>query len=163
MSKAVKLKNSLYLTSTSIVHKRGGGWHYLSDLLDNIYPVGSIHITTNNVNPSTYFGGTWKKLSGGYLYAAVSTIKKTTYTGWGTQSHILTANQIPPHKHTLWFTGTSVDVGTPHYHNFGEGIAFGINNQRKYGRNDMIDDAGGGQGHMHNIATVDVFVWKRTA
>lgn len=154
MSKAVKLKNSLYLASTSIVHKRGGGWHYLSDLLDNIYPVGSIHITTNNVNPSTYFGGTWQKLSGGYLYAAASIIEKTSYTGWGAQSTTLTIDQIPPHTHSYY----------GHYgYNRQARSTLGWNlGDTDYNDYD-VSTTGGGQGHTHNIATVDVFVWKRTA
>lgn len=169
MSKAVKLKNSLYLASTSIVHKRGRGWHYLSDLLDNIYPVGSIHITTNNVNPSTYFGGTWQKLSGGYLYATASTIEKTSYTGWGTQSHTLTTNQIPAHGHRLRYGSMTSDNSgrlmvsyTGGSYRTLELSAWNWVNSDTNG-NIFAENTGGGQGHTHNIATVDVFVWKRTA
>lgn len=81
MSKAVKLKNSLYLSSTSIVHKRGGGWYYLNNLLDNIYPVGSIFISTVNTNPSTYFGGTWERIKGRFLLAADDNTYKLGATG----------------------------------------------------------------------------------
>lgn len=73
MSKAVKLKNSLYLSSTSIVHKRGGEWYYLNNLLDNIYPVGSIFISTVNTNPSTYFGGTWEEFGTGRVLVGFDT------------------------------------------------------------------------------------------
>jgi len=137
--------------------------------LDNIYPVGSIHITTNNVNPSIYFGGTWQKLSGGYLYAAGYTIEKTSYTGWGTQSHTLTTNQIPAHGHRLRYGSmTSDNTGRLMVSYAGgsyrtlELSAWNWVNSDTNG-NIFAENTGGGQGHTHNIATVDVFVWKRTA
>ena len=34
-------------------------------ILNKVYPIGSIYITVNNVNPSTLFGGTWLKFPGG--------------------------------------------------------------------------------------------------
>ena len=163
MSKAVKLKNSLYLASTSIVHKRGGGWHYLSDLLDNIYPVGSIHITTNNVNPSTYFGGIWEKLSGGYLYAAASIIEKTTYTGWGAQSTTLSIDQIPKHDHIFYYTTNSDGFASGRSVAARSSASNNIQKNGDYTFYSWTQTSGGGQGHTHNIATVDVFVWKRTA
>lgn len=100
MSKAVKLKNSLYLSSTSIVHKRGGGWYYLNNLLDNIYPVGSIFISTVNTNPSTYFGGTWERIKGRFLLAADDSTYKLGGTG-GEATHKLTVNEMPSHSHDM--------------------------------------------------------------
>lgn len=94
MSKAVKLKNNLYLSSTSIVHKRGGKWYYLNKLLDNIYPVGSIFISTVNTNPSTYFGGTWKRIKGRFLLAADDSTYKLGGTG-GESSHTLSTKELP--------------------------------------------------------------------
>lgn len=40
--------------------------------LNNIYPVGSIYISTNSVDPSTLFGGTWKKIEGKFLLGSSS-------------------------------------------------------------------------------------------
>lgn len=33
--------------------------------IDSIYPVGSIYMNVNSVNPSTLFGGTWKQIAQG--------------------------------------------------------------------------------------------------
>ena len=35
------------------------------ELLNIIYPVGSVYLTINDVDPKTLFGGTWVKCSGG--------------------------------------------------------------------------------------------------
>ena len=41
-----------------------GQWHdnqpTIEEILNLIYPIGSVYITINNVNPGTLFGGTWE-------------------------------------------------------------------------------------------------------
>lgn len=39
----------------------------------DIYPVGSIYISVNNVDPGTVFGGTWKQIKDSFLLAAGET------------------------------------------------------------------------------------------
>ena len=93
---------------------------------DLIYPVGSIYIAMNGTNPGTLFGGTWTRLSGGFLYATSGTPNKTvqgsggTTTGswsgtsgswsgtsgsWsGTSGNTtLSVNQIPKHVHNMYY------------------------------------------------------------
>lgn len=60
-----------------------------------MYPVGSIYLSVNNVNPGTIFGGTWEQIKDRFLLAAGS-----TYAGGatgGTASHTHTS---PEHSHT---------------------------------------------------------------
>lgn len=38
------------------------------NLMDVIYPVGSIYITTNAISPADSVGGTWAKIDNAYLY-----------------------------------------------------------------------------------------------
>jgi hypothetical protein len=40
------------------------------NLLDFIYPVGSIYLAYNHTSPATLFGGTWERIPGTLLYAA---------------------------------------------------------------------------------------------
>lgn len=43
----------------------------IDDIADYIYPVGSIYLSTNNVNPGTIFGGTWEAWGGGRVPVGV--------------------------------------------------------------------------------------------
>ena len=40
------------------------------ELLDIIYPVGSVYLTINDVNPQTLFGGTWEQIKDRFLIGA---------------------------------------------------------------------------------------------
>lgn len=66
------------------------------NILD-LYPVGAIYLSTVNVNPSTYFGGTWEQIKDKFLLAAGDTYAGGT-TG-GEASHILTTSELPAHTH----------------------------------------------------------------
>lgn len=88
MSKAVRLKNNLYLDTRGIVHKG-------KILADILYPVGSIYMTMKiKENPATLFGGTWVQIKDCFLWA---TNGPTTGTTGGSQTHSHTVNS---HTHT---------------------------------------------------------------
>ena len=42
----------------------------LNEVWKTIYPVGSIYINANDVNPATLFGGTWEKIQDRFLLAS---------------------------------------------------------------------------------------------
>lgn len=43
-----------------------------SDLLDSIYPVGSIYMSTKDSSPANFLGGTWERIEGKFLLGAGS-------------------------------------------------------------------------------------------
>lgn len=153
MSKAVKLKNNLYLDTRGIVHNK----KILNTIL---FPIGYVYLSVNNTNPGTIFGGKWEQISGYYLYLGTGGTK-TNYTGIGTQGHILTVNQIPEHAHSgLYIDGVEVSV----YNGLaGNGYGLGpLNSGYRYGHL-QSSKAGGGQAHSHNISTFQVYAWKRVS
>ena len=118
-------------------------------IFDAIYPVGSIYFAYNHTNPGTLFGGTWTRLSGGFLWAsqAGDTIGQTG----GEKTVTLTANQIPAHNHG----GTYTNAGTARTHAWlaSGGSAMGY---------DTVS-AGGGQAHNNMPPYIQVSIWRRTA
>ena len=136
-----------------------------------LIPVGMVIFTYTKTNPSTWFGGTWEQLSGGYLYLCSSSTEKTSYTGLGAQaatgntgSTTLTINQIPKHKHTLKCGYGDGSTGS-------DALRYQYWASSEQGWKDfLVGESGGGQGHTHtlnshthNIATVGFFAWRRTA
>lgn len=68
------------------------------DNLNNlIYPVGSIYMSVNDVNPATLFGGTWEKIKDAFLLAS-GDVYSNGSTG-GEATHTLTENEMPSHTH----------------------------------------------------------------
>lgn len=129
-------------------------------------PIGSIYLTVSNVNPSTYFGGTWEKMAGGYLYCAATSISNSTFTGVGTQNHTLTIDEMPKHTHNFRYNVPNVTI------NAGKVWGLITNSAGKEDTNTFtnntvnevfIRNAGGNQGHKHDIAWIGVFCWKRIA
>ena len=65
----------------------------IDNILNMIYPVGSIYLSVNNVDTSTLFGGSWERIEGKFLLASSSTHAIGT-TG-GEESHSLTQGELP--------------------------------------------------------------------
>ncbi len=70
-----------------------------------IYPVGSIYMSTVNVDPGTIFGGTWERLKDKFLLGAGDTY--TAGDTGGEATHTLTVDEMPAHTH-----GSKSLVGT---------------------------------------------------
>lgn len=69
----------------------------INNLLGEVYPVGSIYMSTANVSPTTLFGGTWVKIEGKFLLCSSS-----TYTLGSTGGSADTT--LPAHQHTINLT-----------------------------------------------------------
>ena len=92
------------------------------NIVDKVYPVGSIYLSVNNVNPGTLFGGTWTAWGSGRVPVGVNAsdtdLNAAEKTG-GEKTHKLTATEMPSHTHT--FSGSAVNTGNQsanHTHSF---------------------------------------------
>ena len=69
------------------------------DIIDVIYPAGSIYMSTTATDPSLLFGGTWEQIKDTFLLAAGVTYMAGE-TG-GESEHTLTTEEMPKHNHKL--------------------------------------------------------------
>lgn len=70
-----------------------------TDILNAVYPVGSIYMSTQNTSPATFLGGTWEQIQDRFLLAAGSSYTAGN-TGGAATVALETAN-LPSHKHSV--------------------------------------------------------------
>ena len=75
------------------------------NLLQAVYPVGAVYVSTVNTSPSSLIGGTWTQITNAALRASTS----IGYTG--SDTHTITINEIPSHRHDI--NDYITDNGTP--------------------------------------------------
>lgn len=78
-------------------------------LLDLVYPVGSIYISTKNVNPSQFLGGDWEQITDKFLLAAGS--KYTAGSKGGSATKIISKENLP--NYTLYSASHTHGVTDP--------------------------------------------------
>ena len=119
-----------------------------------IYPVGSIYMSTVNVNPATLFGGTWEQLEDRFLLGA-----GTTYTAGdtgGEATHTLTVDEMPNHRHSLL-----VGDGTINDYVGGSTAAYGLKSGGSTLSGSFLSAEGSGQAHNNMPPYIVVYMWKR--
>ena len=95
--------------STGEEPAEGEYWHALSnfytsgslvnDLLNRVYPVGSIYMSAVNVSPASFLGGTWQAIEQGRMLMAAGSSWQAGTTG-GAAYHALTVQEMPAHDHS---------------------------------------------------------------
>lgn len=123
------------------------------NLLDIIYPVGSIYITTSSISPATSIGGTWTQIKDGACIAAYE--DTSGYTG----SKTISISQMPRHNHPLV---NNLGCGWEANGNTGDRLCYGRYNSgrilREFGDSSM---QGGGEDYIPYSYACKV--WVRTA
>ena len=131
-----------------------------TEMLDLIYPVGSIFISTANVNPGTLLGGTWAAYAKGRTLvgdgdgtdANGTTLRFTAGNSGGEYYHTLTTDEIPAHTHQYRRENSSGDSsGT---------AAARASTRWSYA---ATASTGGGERHNNIQPYVSVYIWRRTA
>lgn len=78
----------------------------IKDVIDIVYPVGSVYISFNNTSPETLFGGEWEQIVNYFLYPSSS-----SGTTGGEAQHTLTEDEMPSHTHSgLYLPRNSINV-----------------------------------------------------
>lgn len=76
------------------------------ELVDLIYPVGSIYLSIKDTNPGTLFGGTWEQIKDRFLLACGDAYINGKTGGRAnhkhpTSEHTLTIEEMPSHSHDM--------------------------------------------------------------
>ena len=179
----------LSLTELSWYDKNGK----LQNILDFVYPVGSIYMTTNNQDPSTLFGGEWVSWGSGRVPVGVNTLDTdfaTVEKTGGEKTHKLTVDELAEHEHS----GTSTSMSAVGFANeaIGGSISFtdyggtvthtvkietenNTSQKTYYETGTKLDGvktnitqkyavkAGGGMSHNNLQPYITCYMWKRTA
>lgn len=114
------------------------------EIVDLVYPVGSIYMSASGTNPQILFGGSWTAISGRFLLAASNDY--TAGSTGGEAEHTCTADELPEHTHAMSITsdGDHVHSATTswngdHSHTRGSmnitGAFWGYDVQDSYGAN----------------------------
>lgn len=129
-----------------------------ADILNLVYPVGSIYLSVNEVNPSTLFGfGEWEMIKDTFLLGAGDTYQAGS-TG-GEATHILTVNEMPSHTHNFAFGfGTALHGATTYAYGSYD-YAEWVDNYRD--SPNMVYGSGGNQPHNNMPPYLTVYIWKR--
>lgn len=158
----------------------------VSNIVNIIYPVGSIYMSMSSTNPAELFGGTWERIAQGRCLIGAGTgtdsrSESKTFTAGATggeYNHVLTVGELASHNHSA----SSSDTGD-HYHVWYSGrygnsenstsadaAGVGANNTShktlsagSHSHTITIGSNGSGSAHNNLPPYMGLYVWKRTA
>lgn len=145
--------------------------------MNTIYPVGSIYMSVDSINPSTLFGGIWEQIKDKFLLSCGDNYQNGAVGGETT--HTLTTQEMPNHGHSA-----STNTAGGHRHSFkgwwttkGDGSAAyacvsraETDDYAEYGtfssagdhaHTVTINNTGDGQAHNNMPPYMAVYMWKR--
>ena len=126
---------------------------YVDNMVDLIYPVGSIYMSANDTSPSILFGGEWERIKDRFLLSAGDNYEAGT-TG-GEKTHTLTVNEMPSHSHNF-------DSALNWSQEDGGWANFRTGSLTSAGQGGLrTAPIGGGQAHNNMPPYLAVYMWQR--
>ena len=157
----------------------------IASIVNVLYPVGSIKITTVKVNPKTSLGGNWVEWGSGRVPVGVSgdyAFNAPEKTG-GSATHKLGIYEMPSHSHnfSLMTTGGTTTgkyksslpkaSGSEGYNSNGSShwsatkignSSYPFSGQQQSTKNESIATSGSGGSHNNLQPYITCYMWKRT-
>ena len=128
------------------------------NVFDAIYPVGSIYMSVNSVNPSVLFGGTWETWSAGRVPIGVD----YGDSDFNSVEKIGGNKKLQSHTHNvnIDYTGNSTHDHSGRTNYLAEGTS--VNLAGTYLSSSAVSVAG--EGNSQNLQPyITCYMWKRTA
>ena len=137
----------------------------VTDLIDVIYPVGSIYMSVNSVDPSTLFGGTWEQIEDKFLLAS-GTSYSNGETGGSEDAVVVNHNHLIQNE-DYYFVGKkkSTTAGTKRVTvpTSGSNYAYVSNDNSSFGNFGSTQSKGINGTGKNMPPYLAVNIWKRTA
>lgn len=144
----------------------------INNVVDMIYPIGSIYLSVNNVNPSSIFGGSWESFGTGRTLVGVDTSQtefNTVEKTGGSKNVTLTANQLPSHSHRIenefydeQLVGMRTVPGDDGFNIFtNDGPTTSAAYRRMTSFESVTTPTGGNQAHTNLQPYITCYMWKR--
>ncbi|KAA6335607.1 hypothetical protein EZS27_016174 [termite gut metagenome] len=148
---------NVYMTDTGGITAKSP-WFQIATM-NMVYPVGSIYMSVNNVNPGTYIlNTTWVAWGAGRVPVAVDTTTdfNTVEKTGGAKTVILTVAQMPEHHHKKFsgYANPSTEYGDTRYLSRVGGGATLTDLYTEY--------AGSNEAHTNLQPYITCYMWKRT-
>lgn len=137
-------------------------------LLETVYPVGAIYISTISTSPHILFGfGTWQEINGQFLFAQNSAYPAGSVGG--SDTHALTIDEMPSHNHSVTAISGTEATG---FSCFAQANGYNVVSYYQTGTphgnwyklaNLSTGNEGGSQDFSIMPSYLSVYMWKRTA
>lgn len=151
----------------------------MADIVDKIYPVGSIYTSTSSTNPSTLFGGAWAAFGAGRVLMGAGDSSYPAGSTGGEAAHQLTEREMPSHRHYIDNPVRKIaGVYNPQDHHVADSANVGYGYDEGQGtmwkgtdryywytwqESGQTNDIGGSMAHNNLPPYIVVYMWKRTA
>lgn len=120
------------------------------ELIDALFPIGTVYQSIKSTNPSTFIGGTWSALGDGRVLIGQSSAHPAGTTG-GEETHTLTIAEMPAHESAVLVYNADGSTGT-------DGYTVGYGNGRE-----VSMKQGSNAAHNNMQPWLSVYRWVRTA
>lgn len=128
------------------------------NILDSVYPVGAIYVSTVETDPAVLFGfGTWEQIRDVFLLAAGDKYL-AGYKG-GEETHTLTASEMPRHNHMVCLADSNGGSLGGEYTCIARD-SFEVS-ENGWGDTTMLLSSGKSEPHNNMPPYLTVYMWQR--
>lgn len=135
-----------------------------TEILNMVYPVGAIYMSTSSANPSTFIGGTWQRYAQGRTIVGVSENEtEFNYAGktGGEKTHQLTKAEMPRHDHNVSNDNNALLLAASSTKAYATAGAGSGSNSWPWQKG--VQAEGGNQPHNNLQPYITTYIWLRTA
>ena len=124
------------------------------NLLEVVYPIGSIYQSTKSVSPASIVGGTWEQITEKFLFAAGENY--TCGQTGGEEKHTLSIEEMPCHFHKPSNTNFAITAN-----NTATAPSWGASYKKPL--QEILITKGGGQSHNNMPPYYVIYIWERVS